>query len=105
MTGLWRFVQWVGWLWREREILGFGKEEETGCDPCGGGQREPWVWKGIRDFCEGRERENALDLERKKRLGVEEREAFGKDEDSDFREREREIERCGGFCLKRKGDI
>ena len=64
--------------------------ERDSCDPCGGGQREPWVWKGIRDFCEGRERENALDLERKKRLGVEEREAFGKDEDSDFRERERE---------------
>ena len=63
----------------ERESLGFGKEEET------------TVVK--------EERVNALDLERKKRLVVEDREALGKDEESDFGETN--TERCGGFCLKR----
>ena len=66
----------------ERESLGFGNEEET-------------VVK--------EERVNALDLERKKRLVVEDREAFGKDEESDFGETK--TERCGGFCLKRKRDM
>ena len=30
-----------GLVREERKILGFGKEEETSCDPCGGGKREP----------------------------------------------------------------
>ena len=66
----------------ERENLRFGKEEET-------------VVK--------EERVNALDLERKKRLVLEDREAFGKDEESDFGETK--TEKCGGFCLKRKREM
>ena len=79
----------------KRESLCYGMEEETSCGPCEGGKREtlslerkkrpvveeegerkrePWVWK-----------------ERKDQLWRKDKESFGKEEESDFREIDREM--------------
>ena len=54
----------------ERKSLWYGKEEKPSCGPCEGEKRE------------------ALGLERKKRLVVEERERVLERKKSDFRERD-----------------
>ena len=83
----------------KRESLCYGMEEETSCAPCEGGKREALslerrkrpVVEEEEEEEEERERESiGFGKEEKTSCGVE-IESFGKEEESDFRERNREM--------------
>ena len=82
----------------KRESLCYGMEEETSCGPCEGGKREALsLERRKRPVVEEEERERERERE-SLGFGKEEKtsyggeiESFGKEEESDFRERNREM--------------